>query len=121
MAIEVEAYSKDSLKFMNMVEEYVGQYTLTRDTVGGNPVAISGGLYKLKDEYYEYMTDWFKDEKWFMKDSDIEKYVLPLVFKPVVQENIQRIIIASVGGIVIGALLLVVGILGGKKKTAKNK
>ncbi len=103
-------YKKISDNTMDYLSGYSNQF-------GEDSILISGGLHKLDDEVYDHMKDWFEDSDWFAQDSDIDKYVLPLVFEPQVDKIVWRIFYASVIMIVGGlAMVILPGIIGKKKK-----
>lgn len=120
VALKVGQRYEDRLAIMRMVDEYVSAYSLSPDRLNDDTVEISGGMYKLKNNYYEYMVDWFDDTNWFADEDDIEKYVLPLVFKPLDRDSTTTLIYVGVGMLVGGILLLVIGFFGRKKNAQRE-
>lgn len=120
VALKVGQRYEDRLAIMRLVDEYVSAYSLSPERVSDDTVEISGGMYKLKNKYYEYMVDWFDDTNWFEDEDDIEKYVLPLVFKPLNRDGTMTLIYVGVGMLVGGILLLVAGFSGSKKHTQRE-
>ncbi len=115
VALKVGQKYQDRLAIMRLVDEYVSAYSLSPERLSEDAVEISGGMYKLKNKYYEYMVDWFDDTNWFEDEDDIEKYVLPIVFQPLNRESTMNLIYLGVGLLGGGILLLLIGCVGGKK------
>lgn len=120
VALKVGQRYKDRVAIMRMVDEYVWASSLSPNRISGDTVEISGGMYKLKNKYYEYMVDWFDSTNWFADEDDIEKYVLPLVFKPLDRDNITTLVYISIGMLAGGILLLVIGFSGSKDNAQRE-
>lgn len=115
----VKVDSEDSATYKRIVDitwEYING---EREFVGSRTVDFQGGFVKMDDELYEYFEDWFRDEQYFENESDIDKYLLPLVLIPVNYERVRVMIYVFVGMLVFGVLFFILGMIPKKKRNTK--
>lgn len=110
------AYESDPENPVGRLVDYYARPTkLEPNAEMGKPIYVRGGLHKLGDEEYEYMLKWFDEKDWFFNVSP-EKYVLPVVLKPIDEANVYFITKLCGGAVALGLVLVLVGNLGRKKK-----
>lgn len=107
---------EDAWKYQSLLGRVTGSYFTS-----GREIELSGGLYKLKKKYYNYMVDWFEETDFFANDADIEKYVLPVVLKPIVIKNVKIMVMVDIIAIALGIIFLSIGILGGKSIAQRDQ
>ena len=115
----VKVDSEDSATYKRIVDitwEYING---EREFVGSRTIDFQGGFVKMDDELYEYFEDWFRDEQYFENESDIDKYLLPLVLIPVNYERVRIMIYVFAGMIVFGVLFFILGVIPKKKSNTK--
>lgn len=108
VAFEVDESSKNLSAYRAIANDTMDYLYMYTDELSSKSVKTNGGLHKLDKEVYGYMVEWFKDCEWFEDDSDIDKYVLPLVFQPQKTSSVKTMLYVFIGMIVVGIALFVV-------------
>lgn len=91
------------------------------DYMGTQSVNVSGYLEKLDDEKFGYMKEWFTESQYFASDSDVDKYVLPYVFTFEKRNFVMGTAMIMAGLFVGGIILIVIGLICGRKYAARRK
>ncbi len=117
VAYKVREDSEDFSTYKKISKETMAFLNGSSDNLSSTTIEINGGLHKLDEKVYGYMTDWFESSNWFESDKDIDKYVLPLVFEPQDDAVILKLLWVSVGLIVGGlAIMIIIAVIDKKNK-----
>lgn len=121
VAFEVDEDSKNLSSYKAIANDTMDYLYMYADELSSKTVKTNGGLHKLDDEVYEYMVEWFEESEWFEDDSDIDKYVLPLVFQPQVTSIVKNMLYFFIGMIVGGIVLFILSFQIDKKYKPRLK
>ncbi|MBQ8413006.1 MAG: hypothetical protein IJX12_05280 [Lachnospiraceae bacterium] len=121
VAFKVSSKSDDLSMYNKIANDTMAYLYMEQDYFGTYSTDINGGLYKLDDEIYGHMKDWFEETQFFTSDSDINKYVLPYVFKPHQEKGLKTLVGIALGAAILGIVLLVGSLFMDKKYNARRK
>lgn len=117
----VDSENENLRTYENMVDETMAYLYGQSSTMGSYSVEVSGGLKEMDDEIYDYMLEYFTEKNLFASDTDMKEHVLPLTYTKVDREATKFLLYLSIVMLVAGAAMLLYGILGDGKYSARRK
>ena len=109
---DMPAYERIVEATMNVIRQGSSSYSFS--------APICGGLVSLDEETYQYMVEWFEEENWFEQEGDLEKYVLPLMFRPMEPEKVKTMLYFAICMGALSIISFVYAFTGDKAKKSKR-
>ncbi len=121
VAMKVDADDENLSDCEKIANETISYLLGEIDYMGTQSVHLSGYLEKLDKEKFGYMKEWFTESQYFASDSEVDKYVLPYVFTFEKRNFVTGTAMVMAGLFVGGILLIVIGLICGRKYAARRK